>query len=139
LRAVPSPIFAPSDSQAGLPLQEHFLALGLCRLEAAHVVVVSVREGLSVLWIEDATFKGQELPLKSLNRVALLCRSWILKWLIVPGHLWIRLVSPEVCLEIDVLGRMVVVSLCMLDQMIDRRCVSVHHHIDRLESRCTPA
>jgi len=113
--------------------------LGLCRLEAAHVVVVSVRVGLSVLWIEDATFKGQELPLESLNRVALLFRSWVLKRLAMLGHLRIRLVSPEICLEIDVLRRMVVVSLCMFDQMIDRRCISVHHHIDRLESRCTPA
>ena len=72
---VPSPLFAPSVAQTNLPLEQRFLVFCEFRLETLHIVIVLIREVLSVFHLESASPNRHELTFEDLDWVWL--RGWL--------------------------------------------------------------
>lgn len=72
---VPSPLFAPSFAQTNLPLEQRFLVFCEFRLETLDVVIIFIREVLSVFHLESTSPNRHELTLEDLDWV------WLSGWL----------------------------------------------------------
>ena len=134
---IPSPPFATCVAQANLPLEQRLLVLGEICFKTLNVVVVFVREVLSVLHLKSASPHRHKLAFENLHWIRL-CR-WLRqsKGFILSGTVMlVRLPSSEIQFESQVTGSVVVRTASVLNQMVHFRSIADVREVYIRKSGC---